>query len=435
MKLSNVEQQKNKVVCSVEVDSAKWAEIIENQRKKAAKNLNIDGFRKGKVPANIAMKHVSTESVLIDAANTAINESLSLIDDDKRVKSLNAEVFPQPSVEVGNNFSEKELKFDLVYWIMPTATISNYKDLKLNLEKATVSKEEIDAELDNILSREKMLSKKSNDTIAKGDQVKFDFTGSVDGVEFEGGKAENFDLEIGSGQFIPGFEDQMVGLKIGEEKDLKVTFPKEYHAKNLAGKDSIFKVKIKEIHSISKPKLDEAFIKGLKLTDDSIKTPDQFKKYIEKAILDSKSQQLSQTNVPLLNTAIVENSKYEEIPEVILDAEKKQLKATFIDKIKQMNFKLADFLKMTGQSEEDFENEMIKQAKANIIVQCAIDHIAEVEKIKVDKKQIDEQYELLSKAHNTPIEEIKKHIDADALEEAILREEVTKKLLDWNSKK
>ncbi|MGL4952134.1 MAG: trigger factor, partial [Mycoplasma sp.] len=263
----------------------------------------------------------------------------------------------------------------------------------------------------------------------------FDFVGSVDGVEFPGGKAENYELEIGSGQFIPGFEEQMIGLNVGDEKELNVTFPKEYHSEDLAGKDSIFKVKIHEINSISKPKLDDAFVKSLKIEDDKIKTPKDLKELIEKSLLSEKNRELTQSNLSIINEAIVKNAKYDEIPQIIIDEEKKELKRNFMERITQMNFKFDDFLKMTGQSQEEFENQMDESAKTSIIVQSAIEYIGDKEKITADESKIEEQYKLIADAHNKSIEEIKKAIDLETLKLAIQREEVITKLMEWNSKK
>ncbi|MGL4951822.1 MAG: trigger factor, partial [Mycoplasma sp.] len=203
MKISKIEQLSNKVVCKIEVESNEWASTIENERKKAAKNVKVDGFRKGKVPPQVALKMVSPESVLIDAANTIINGSIKLVDKDEEINKLDAQVFPQPTVEVGKKFSTTEIEFDIVYWVMPKVSIENYKKLGVEIPTAKVTKEEVEAQIEEMLNREKMLSKKEG-SISKGDQVKFDFVGSVDGVEFPGGKAENYELEIGSGQFIPG---------------------------------------------------------------------------------------------------------------------------------------------------------------------------------------------------------------------------------------
>ncbi|MGL4948032.1 MAG: trigger factor [Mycoplasma sp.] len=435
MKISKVEKQAGKVVCTVTLESNEWSEIIRKERESVAKKVKIDGFRPGKVPMDKALAVVSAESVLVDAANKAINKSIKLVDENEEVKNLDVEVFPSPSVEIGEKFSATELEFSLIYWVMPEVTIENYKKLDVEIIEPKVEDAEVENEINNLLAREKMLAKKESGIIAKGDQAKFDFTGSVDGVEFAGGKAENFELEIGSGQFIPGFEDQMVGIKVGEEKDITVTFPEEYHSKDLAGKEAVFKIKLHEVSEISKPKLDEEFIKNLKLPNEEVKTPAQFKDFIKDAILKNKQQENTQQIAPLLNEAIVKNCKHDEIPEVAIEEEKKMIRDNFIERITQMNFKFKDFLKMTGQSEEDFEKELSNQAKNSIVIQCAIEDIAKKEKIEVSEAELNEQYDLIAKSHGKSIEEIKTVVNEELLKTAILKEVVTKKIIEWNTKK
>lgn len=434
MQIKKIDKKEDKVVCSIEIEPKVWTETITKFRLKNAKNVKLSGFRKGKVPQEVALKSVSAESVLGEAANHVINETIKAMDSNAKVKAVDADVFPTPTVEIGKSFSEKEITFDIIYWIMPKVDIKDYKDLNINVISTEVTDKEVNTEIDNLLAREKMLTEKTSKVLAKGDQATFDFTGFIDGKEFPGGKAEKYDLEIGSGNFIPGFEDQMVGFKVGDEKEVKVTFPTDYHAKEMAGKKAVFKIKLHAVNTISKPALDETFIKNLKLPNKDIKTVAQFKTFLKENMQNYKKQQAYEQNITVLNNALFEHSKYKTIPEVIIEDEMKQVEQQFKQKIQEMKFKLEDFLAMTGKSKEDFTKEIHEQAKKNVIVYAALDNIIAKEKIKADEKTIAERYTLLAQTYKKPEAEIKKLIEKEYLIEALAHEKVITKLLEWNSK-
>lgn len=435
MKVNGIKNEDQKIVCSIELEKSEWADIIKKEKTKAAKNITIPGFRKGKVPESEAIKHVKVETILMDAANKAINNSIKELENNEKLKKIDVEVYPTPTVEIGKKFDENEFSFNVVYWELPKITIDKYKELKVSLETKKVTDEDVQKEIDAILAREKMLSKKENGVIAKGDQATFDFTGSVDGKEFPGGKAEKYELEIGSNQFIPGFEEQMVGMKIGEEKDITVTFPKDYHAKELKGKEAVFKIKIHEVNTISKPKLDENIIKSLNLPDKDVKTPEQFKKFLKENMEKFFEQQAYEKNIPAINKAIFDQAKYENIPQIMIDDEKKEIEHQFKIKLEQMGVKVDDFLKMTGKSKQDIDKELDMQAKQNVVVYGALDYIIKKENLKLDDKTLQERYESLAKGYNKKVDEIKSLINEETLKESLLHESALLKLIEWNSKK
>ncbi len=441
MKVTNIKEEKEKIVCSVELESKEWADTIKKEKEKAAKSVNVPGFRKGKAPLAEAMKHINTQAILMDAANKAIDEAVKKLDDEPKLKKIETEVYPTPTVEIGDKFSEQEFNFNVVYYVVPEITIDNYKKLGVDLKVQEVTDEMVNQEIDGILAKEKMLTKKENGTIAKGDQANFDFCGKVDGVAFPGGTAEKFDLEIGSGQFIPGFEDQMIGMKVGEEKDLKVTFPKEYHAENLAGKEAIFTVKVHEVNEVKKPELNEEIIKNLQLPDADVKTPAQFKKFLKENMEKYFEQRAYETNLPLVNKAIYENAKVDgkpvkdaKIPEIMINEEKKEIARQFEMKLQQMGVKFEDFLKMVGKNKEDIDKELDEQARQNVVVYGALDYIIEKEKISISDKVIDERYEAIAKGYGKKVEEVKKLINQDALKESLEHEDALLKIMEWNKK-
>ncbi len=439
MNVTNIKEEKEKIVCSIELDSKEWAETIKKEKEKAAKKVKVPGFRPGKAPLAEAVKHVNIQAILLDAANKAIEDTVKKLDNNAELKKIDKEVFPTPSVEIGDKFDEKEFAFNVVYYVVPNITIDNYKKLGVELKQEKVTDEMVNNEIDSILAKEKMLTKKADGTIAKGDSATFDFCGKVDGVAFPGGTAEKFELEIGSGQFIPGFEDQMIGMKVGEEKDLKVKFPKDYHADELAGKDAIFTVKVHEVNSVKKAELNEEIIKGLNLPDKEIKTPAQFKKFLKENMEKYFEQRAYETNLPMINKAIYDNSKVDgkaikdaKIPEIMINEEKKEISRQFGIKLEQMGVKFEDFLKMVGKTKEDINKELENQAKQNVVVYGALDYIIEKEKISVSEKTINERYEAIAKGYGKKVEEVKKLIDPEVLKESLVHEDALLKIMEWN---
>lgn len=434
MKIINIKNEDLKVICSVELEDSEWSELIAKEKEKAAKNVKVPGFRKGKVPLNEAIKHVDMTSILTKSANKAIHETVQKLEKNPELEKIQSDVYPVPNVEISNKFDEKSLSFDVTYWKMPKVTIDDYKKLKVDIKKVIISDEQVQQEIDQLLAREKMLTKKENGTIEKGDQANFDFTGYVDGKEFPGGKAEKFDLEIGSGQFIPGFEDQMIGLKEGDEKEISVKFPKDYHAKDMAGKDAIFKIKIHEVSKVSKPELNEELIKNLNLPDKNIKTPNDLKKFLKENMQKYYEQQAYETNIPLINKAIYDHAKYNEIPQIMIDDEAKEIRHQLDSRLAQMGIKFNDFLKMTNKDEKIINDELLVQAKQNCVVYGALDDIIKKEKLTVSDKDVEERLSMIAKGYNKDLEEIKKIVNVDTLKESLLHEEALLKLIEWNAK-
>ncbi len=432
MNIKEIKKEEDKVVIKIVSSGEEWKKAIDKEMKNACANLKIDGFRKGKVPISEAKKHLNMANILSNAANKAINNGVLEIDNDQKVKNLDVEVYPSPSVNV-TDINESELVYDATYWINPKITIDNYKNLDVNIKTAEASNEEIDNEINALMNREKMLVPLANSKIENGHQVEFDFVGFIDGKEFPGGKAEKYKLEIGSKQFIPGFEEAMIGLKVGDEKDINISFPKTYHAKDLAGKPVTFKVKIHNINKVEKPVLDDKFVKSLKFNN--VNTVDELRNFLANQIIAIKKQQFNQENIVQINKAIFNNSKYKTIPLVMIEDEKSKIYQQYQQQLQQMKLKEDDFLKMVHKTKAQIQEELTQQAKSNIVVYGALDYIIQKEKIDTNEKEIKERYDLISKSYNTPIEKIKKSIDEEAIEEIILHEKALLKIIEWNTKK
>lgn len=431
MKVNEIKKHDGKVSIFVEIDGKDWKSFVDKEVTNATKNVKIDGFRKGKVPPEKIKKHLNMQEVYLNSANVAIRETSIKIDQDKKVKELDVEVYPTPSVEI-EEIDDKHLTYVLTYFETPQITIDNYKNLKVKLDIPIVTEKELERELNSLVNREKMISRKKDGKIEKGDEVVFDFTGFIDGKEFEGGKAEKFNLLIGSNRFIPGFEDGMIGLAEGEQKDINLTFPKDYHAKDFASKDVTFKVKIHEINKVTIPELNDEFAKSLKFKN--VSNLKELKSYISSSIMTFKMQQSNQQNVVAINKAIFENAKYKDIPQVMIDDEADKISQQYKQQLNQMKVKEEDFLKMVNKTKEALWQEILQQAKSNVVVYGALDYIIKKEKITIADDVVKQRYNLLAQSYNRKVEDIKKNIDEETLKEILLHEKALLGVISWNTK-
>lgn len=426
------DKNKNFVSFDIELEKQKWNEIQNKVLNDYAKNVKVEGFRKGKVPLSVAKKHVDPQHVLINSVDVAAKFILSKIDDLKEFKENKREVYAQPEADI-IKLDENNLIIQFKYFENPVATIDNYKKLDVELISANVSDKEIDAEITNLLEQQKMISPKKDGIIKKGDLAVFDFTGYLNDKKFDGGEAKNYELEIGSNQFIPGFEDQMLGLKVGDEKDLNVSFPKDYHAKDLAGKPVIFKVKINEIKTISKPKLDDTFVKTLKF--DNVSTVTELKKFIKERILDFKNREVDEKNLIAINMALAKEAKLsDEIPNVILNDEKSNIRHQFNQRLSQMKIKESDYLKYVNKTADELEKELNEQAKNNIIVYAALEYISKKEKVDITDEDLKQRYNELSKIYNISSKEVEEKLNKETLKDALFHEKLLKIIIDLNIK-
>ncbi len=431
MKIIKSEIKDKQLKMTVAADDKAWTSAINKEVTKASKDIKIKGFRPGKAPKSEVLKNLNMPQVLYYAAINISNQMLKEVLDSKEFDEADIDAYPTPSLEI-EKIDEKELVILYVFYAFPSATVGDYKKMKVDIITPEVTDKEVDEELQRMLSKEKMYVKKDG-PIAKGDAAIFDFNGFIDNKEFPGGKADNYQLEIGSETFIPGFEDQMIGLKAGEEKSLHLTFPKDYHARDFAGKEVVFEVKVHEVKSVKTPKLDDNFVASLNFGE--VKTVQGLKDYIKQNIFRFKTQEANQQNVMSVNKALVEITKIDEIPSIIIDDEAKKIKTQLEQRLMQMGIRLEDYAKMTGKTIEDFEKEIKEQAKNNIIVYAALEKIADVEKVKVTDKEIDEKYEEIAKIYHQPIEDVKKTVDKDLLSELLLNELTIQKVISYHLKK
>ena len=377
----------NEVKLNVTIEAEKFDEAIKKVYFKSAKYFNIPGFRKGKAPMNIVEKYYGKEIFYEDAFNEVVPEEL-----EKAVEENKLEVVSRPDIDITQIGKGQDLIFTAVFQTKPEAELGKYKGVEIKKIEYKVTDEDVEHELGHMQEHNSRLISVDDRPVESGDIANINFEGFVDGVAFEGGKAENHDLEIGSNTFIPGFEDQVIGMKIDEEKDIKVKFPDEYFSKDLAGKEATFKVKVNEIKRKELPELDDEFAKDvsefdtLKELKDSIKEKQQ-KQNDEKAKYETQEAVIK---------AVCENVKVD-IPSGMIETETENMLKEMEQRLAYQGLKLEQYLQMMGKTREDMQKEYEPQAKEAIKSRLALEAVIKAEKIEVADIDVDEKIKEMAK--------------------------------------
>lgn len=370
------------VKVETKLEGEQWETYLKKARNALRAEVVVPGFRKGKAPINKLDARISIDKVFDKAIKSSQNVAIEKLD--QKAAEQNKNLFWEKSISLKlENINEKELAISGEYIVIPHITLGDYKSLKIKLENLNVP-----ADLIEKIKKEKLdkyaVKLESEEPIKLGDEVNFDFTGFIDGKEFEGGKAEGFDLEIGSKRFIPGFEEKMIGLKKGEEKDLKLKFPTDYHVKHLAGKDVVFKVKINSIKTISLPEITDSFVAELNLSP-LIKTKKDFEQYINTYALAEHLKDVESDYSAKLSDKVNSLAKFE-IHEAIIENRKEQTYHAFLRKLEEQQITEDEFLESAGLTKEEYlkdnEEKIIKELKSSFIMGA----MAEAEKINITYK-------------------------------------------------
>jgi len=368
--------------------------------------VEIKGFRKGHVPQKQYEKKYGEQSLYSDALNHIVGQ---LFDQALSVKELSIVSQPREiDVDVASISREKAFDITFIVDLKPTVTLGQYKEIVVSKQDTVVTDADVDVHLQVMLNKNKTLEPKTQGSLVVGDTAVFDFKGSVDGNYFEGGTAQNHSLEIGSGQFIPGFEEQMIGLKIGESKDVLVKFPEEYHAEDLAGKDAKFEVQLHEIKQPISPKLDDEWVKSLNIKD--VSTVAQLKVYEKNQLTTQKEANAKREKTNEAIQKCVENAQVT-IPQSMIDREVENYVQSVTQQAKQYQLELDVFLQLSGMSKEAFDAQALEQASKFVKQSLVIEEIAKAEKLKASKKELDARYQELANHYNMPVEEIKKYVN------------------------
>ena len=380
----------NEVKFEITVEAEKFDNAIKKVYFQSAKYFNIPGFRKGKAPMQIVEKYYGKEIFYEDAFNEVAQGAL-----EEAIAENKLEIVARPEIdEIKQMEKGKDLIFTVVLQTKPEAELGKYKGIEIPKIEYNVTDKDIEHELEHMQEHNSRLVSIEDRPVEKGDIVTIDFEGFADGKAFEGGKAENYELEIGSNTFIPGFEDQIIGMKLEEEKDVNVKFPKEYFSKDLADKDATFKVKLHEIKKKELPKLDDEFAKDASEFDTLKELKEDIKKKLEKQNEDRTKYETEEAVVKVL----CENTKVD-IPSGMIEAEVDRMYKDLETRLSYQGAKLEQYLKMMGKTEEEVKKEYEPQAKEGIKSRLAIEAVIKAEKIEATDKEVEDKLKEMAKSY------------------------------------
>ena len=382
-------ENKNKHEVTVKIDGDAWKNAIDKVFAKKHKTVKVDGFRQGKVPRNIYEKKFGKESLYLDAADAVLQDAYAKAMDDSKLVPV-----VQPEVNL-KNIGEEGVEFTFKIITKPEVKVNKYKGLNIKLEEVEVTDEEINHELSHLLERYTELVTKDGE-VKNGDVAIIDFEGFKDGETFDGGKGENYSLEIGSNTFIPGFEEQVIGMKAGDEKDLNVTFPEDYGAKDLAGAPVVFKVKVNEVKEKKTRELDEDFFEDLGM--EGIDSEDKLKAEIKESIKAQKEMDAENKYVDSLLEGVSKNVEVD-IPEEMVNEEVDRLMGRFAEQMKMQGISIDLYYQFTGSNEEQLRSQMEKEAFNNVLYRLMIEEIQQIEKIVVSDEDAEKEAEELAKKY------------------------------------
>ena len=391
-------KEKSIIEAKVTIDGEVWSKAQKKSFNKLAENLQIQGFRKGKVPVDMARKYIDPRKVLADSIDLVLQTGYQYVLENEK----ELDILAQPDVTVSDVNTEKLV---VVYYlsVRPEVTLGQYKDLEIKKDRVRVTEDDINKELEKIQENSAELVV-SEDAVKVGDTVNLDFKGFVDGEAFEGGEAKGFDLVIGSGSFIPGFEDGLVGLKTGESKDLEITFPENYVAA-LAGQKATFKCKINSIKSKVLPELNDDL--ALDANIDGVSTLEELKAHLKNQIRERKQKANESAAYEKLVETIV-NSSSLELPEKIVLDDIKVNKDNLIERAKQQGINFEQYLQLTNQTEEELTAKIRENCERNLKTSFVFGAIAKENNITIKDEDIENEFAKIAENYKMDVESVKK---------------------------
>ena len=417
VKVENTEN-KNEVKLSFEIEAEKFEEAIKKVYAKNAKYFNIPGFRKGKAPMNIVEQHYGSEIFYEDSFNELVPDIY-----EAAIKENNIEAVSRPNIDITQMEKGKNLIFTATVQVKPEVKLGKYKGIELKKIEYNVSDEEVEHELGHMAEHNARLVTIEDRPVEKGDIAVIDFEGFLDGVPFEGGKAEKHELEIGSNTFIPGFEDQVIGMKVEEEKDINVTFPEDYFSKELAGKPVVFKVKVHEIKKKELPTMDDEFAKDVSEFD----TLEELKNSIKDKLQKENEEKAKYETEDAAIKAVCEDVEVD-IPSGMIETEIDNMVREVEQRLQYQGLTLAQYYTLSGKTETQMRDEMKEQAQISVKSRLVLEAIIEAENIKPDDKEVEEKLKEMAKNYNKPEEEILKN---DYLKDYIANSMKTEKAISF----
>ena len=398
LKEENKKENKNRHEVNVKIAGDDWNKALDKIFTKKQKTAQVDGFRKGKVPRDVYEKKFGKESLYLDAADEVLPNAYQKAMDDSKLEPV-----VQPEVDL-KSIGEDGVEFTFKIITKPEVKVNKYKGLNIKPEKVEVSEDEINHELGHLLERYTELVPKEG-SAEKGNVAIIDFEGFKDGVAFDGGKGENYSLELGSNSFIPGFEDQIIGMKAGDEKELNLTFPEDYHVKDLAGAPVVFKVKVNEVKEKKQRELDADFFDDLGM--EGIDSEEKLRKEIKESIKAQKEMDAENKYVDALLEGVSKNVDVD-IPEEMVNEEVDRLMDRFKQQMKMQGLSLDMYYQFTGSDEKQLRSQLEKEAFNNVLYRLMIDEIKVIEKVVISEEEADKEALELAKKYNMEKDEFLK---------------------------
>lgn len=405
LKVENLEH--NMVKLTIEVSAEEFEKAMQGAYLKNKNKINIPGFRKGKAPRAMIEKMYGAGIFYEDAANAVIPTAY-----DREVADCDLELVSQPKIDIVQIEKGKEFIFTAEVAVKPEVTLGEYKGVEVPRMDVEVTEEEIQAEVDKERENNSRTIDVDDRAVQQGDLIKLDFDGSVDGVPFAGGKAENYDLTIGSGSFIPGFEDQLVGAEIGKELDVTVTFPEDYHAAELAGKEAVFKCRVNEIKVKELPDADDDFAQDVSDFD----TLAEYKEDIKKKLTEKKEKDAKSAKEAAAVARAVENAQMD-VPEAMIDNQVRQMADDFARRIQSQGLTVEQYFQFTGMTAEKLLEQMRPEAEKRIKNTLTLEAIAAQENFEISEEKVEEELQKMAEMYKMEIEKIKEMMGEAGLEQ------------------
>jgi len=404
--------ENSSALLKVTVDGQQWTDAQAKAKKKVAQNIQVPGFRKGHVPANMIDRYINNREVMLEAAENVAQHGLEYgLGEYPEIRLVD-----RPGLDI-EEISEEAVTLKFLLSTYPEVELGDYKAVEFKPAKVTVTKKEVDAEIKRLQEKNATEVLKEEGKVEKGNIAVIDFEGFVNGEAFEGGKGTDYPLEIGSGSFIPGFEEQLIGMETNEEKDVNVTFPEQY-VKELAGKDATFKVKVNGIKEKVLPELNDEFVSELDEFGDDIKTVDDLTKHIKKNMKDQKTAEAEEQATNNLLDGLCDCCKVD-IPEVMIERELDDTYRNYEARLKQQGIGMDMYLQIMGQTKDSFRASLKDEAEKKVRIRLILEAIGDDLGIKPTEEELEAEYKAMSEQYKMEVEKIKELIPADYLSEDV----------------
>jgi len=415
-------QEGNQGTLTIEVDADSFNKALDKAFNKVVKQVNVPGFRKGKVPRMIFEQRFGVESLYQEAVDFVLPEAYSKALDETKIEPV-----AQPSIDIETIGKGQALVVKAEVTVKPEVKLGDYKGLKVEAQETEVSAEDVNEEIKKLQERYAELAVKEEGSAELGDTVILDFEGSVDGEAFEGGKSENYSLELGSNQFIPGFEDQLVGIQAGEEKDIQVKFPEDYHAEELKGKEANFKVKVHEIKAKQLPELDDEFAKDV---DEEAETLDALREKLENQLKEKKESSAKAATQDSLVEQVTANAEID-LPEVMVDSELDRMVREFEQQIQAQGLSMDLYYQFSGTDQNGLRDQMKEEAEKRVRANLTLEAIADTENLEASDADVDQEIENMAKMYGLAADQMRQMLDLQGGADALKGDLKIRKALDF----